>query len=146
MVEWDAAPELPLLHAARPAVSATAAAAEQALSMRRWPRLSWCGRSWCGLSSPAASAAEPGDLNIAVTYAAASGGESGSEPAWRLVTRPPSPVAVVACFGDHLVADGAHALDSDLDDVTGLHPDGRLAREAHAAWRPCGYHVTWPKP
>src|SRR5215469_12839958 len=85
-VEWLAAPELPLLHAARAAASVIAATAGQALSKRPW-----AGRPGTGLSSPAASAAEPGDLNIAVTSATASGGGQGSEPAWRPVTRPPSP-------------------------------------------------------
>ena len=47
----------------------------------------------------------------------------------------PPPVGLVAWLGDHAVADGAEALDRDLDDVARGEPDRGLAREADPAGR-----------
>src|SRR5215469_3935058 len=70
------------------------------------------------------------------------GCESASEPARRYADRTPSPVGVIVLLGDHPVADGAKALDRDLDDVAGEQPNRRLPGKAHAAGRSGGDDVA----
>src|ERR1700691_1951220 len=54
----------------------------------------------------------------------------------------PAPVAGSPLLGDDAVADGADALDGDLDDVTRMHPDRRGPGEPDSAGGAGGDHVT----